>query len=116
MVNFEENNKPDAVSIDENSDKSSDNSKIGKEEPEERKGFTSTDSAYLEKLEFRPELRKTWLNFFVTRFRVVSLLIILISVWGLYSFFKLPRESNPEVKIPIAVITDVYPGASPADV
>jgi multidrug efflux pump subunit AcrB len=78
--------------------------------------FTSTDSAYLEKLEFRPELRKTWLNFFVTRFRIVALLIVLISVWGLYSFFRLPRESNPEVKIPIAVIAAVYPGASPSDV
>ncbi|MFA5872302.1 MAG: efflux RND transporter permease subunit [Parcubacteria group bacterium] len=86
------------------------------ENPEEEKKFTSTDSAYLAKLEFKPELRKTWLNFFVTRFRIVSLLIILISAWGLYSFFRLPRESNPEVIIPVAVITDVFPGASPADV
>jgi len=83
---------------------------------DKKPGFSSTDSAYLEKLEFRPGLRKTWLNFFVTRFRVVALLIILISAWGLYSFFRLPRESNPEVKIPIAVITDVFPGASPSDV
>jgi multidrug efflux pump subunit AcrB len=86
-----------------------------KEKPNDQK-FTSTDSAYLEKLEFRPELRKTWLNFFVTRFRVVGLLIAIITAWGLYSFFQLPRESNPEVKIPIAIITDVYPGASPSDV
>ncbi|MDD3486995.1 MAG: efflux RND transporter permease subunit [Candidatus Moranbacteria bacterium] len=78
--------------------------------------YTTTDSAYLDRLEFKPELRKTWLNFFVTRWRVVALLILLVSVWGIYSFFQLPRESNPEVKIPIAVITDVYPGASPSDV
>jgi multidrug efflux pump subunit AcrB len=57
-----------------------------------------------------------WLNFFVKNFRVVILLIIIISAWGTYAFIKLPRESNPEVKIPIGIVTTVYPGASPADV
>lgn len=76
----------------------------------------SSDSAYLEKLEFSPELRKTWLNFFVSNFRVVILLIILISGWGIFSFLQLPRESNPEVKIPTAIISAAYPGASPSDV
>jgi HAE1 family hydrophobic/amphiphilic exporter-1 len=76
----------------------------------------SSDSKYLERLTFRPELRETWFNFFVTNFRVVVLMILLICAWGLYAFFSLPRESNPEVKIPIAVVTTVYPGASPSDV
>ncbi len=78
--------------------------------------FKSSDLAYLAKLKFRPELRKTWLNFFVVNFRVVVLMIALLSAWGIYSYLKLPRESNPEVKIPVAVITDAFPGASPADV
>ncbi|MEI8103807.1 MAG: efflux RND transporter permease subunit [Candidatus Moraniibacteriota bacterium] len=78
--------------------------------------ITSSDSAYLDKLEFAPELRDTWLNFFVSNFRVVILLIVLISGWGLYAFTQLPRESNPEVKIATAVIRVSYPGASPADV
>lgn len=76
----------------------------------------NSDQKYLERLEFSPELRKTWLNFFVSNFRVVILLIVLLTSAGIYSFFKLPRESNPEVKIPIAVVTAVYPGASPSDV
>ncbi|NTU67205.1 MAG: efflux RND transporter permease subunit [Candidatus Moranbacteria bacterium] len=75
----------------------------------------TSDSAYLDRLEFKPELRKTWLNFFVTNFRVVVLLIILLSGWGIYSYLQLPRESDPEVKIPVAVITDSYPGVSPSD-
>lgn len=75
----------------------------------------TTDSSYLDKLEFTPELRKTWLNFFVSNFRVVVLLIILISGWGMYSFSQLPRESNPEVKIAMAVISASYPGVSPSD-
>lgn len=76
----------------------------------------SSDSRYLDRLQFRPELRKTWLNFFVTNFRVVILLILVLSGWGIYSFMKLPRESNPEIKIPIAVVFTAYPGASPSDV
>jgi HAE1 family hydrophobic/amphiphilic exporter-1 len=76
----------------------------------------SSDSRYLERLEFNPELKNMWLYYFVKNFRVVVLLILVISAWGLYSFIKLPRESNPEVKIPIALVSTVYPGASPSDV
>jgi HAE1 family hydrophobic/amphiphilic exporter-1 len=83
----------------------------------EKKGeHKSSDYLYLEKLTFRPELRKSFLNFFIVNFRVVILLIALITLWGVYSFIKLPLESDPEVKIPIAVVATVYPGASPADV
>jgi multidrug efflux pump subunit AcrB len=77
---------------------------------------SSSDTRYLERLEFNPELRKTWLNFFVSNFRVVLLLIMIISAWGIYSFLQLPRESNPEIKIPIALVITTYPGASPSDV
>jgi len=80
-----------------------------------KNAHVSSDSLYLEKLEFRPELRKTWLNFFVTNFRVVLLLIALIALWGSSSYNALPRESNPEVKIPIAVVSTLYVGASPQD-
>lgn len=75
----------------------------------------SSDSAYLEKLEFDPQLKKSWLSFFVTNFRVVILMIMLLSGWGLYAFSQLPRESNPEVKIPIAVVSVTYAGVSPTD-
>jgi multidrug efflux pump subunit AcrB len=76
----------------------------------------SFDQLYLARLQFDQRLKKMWLSFFVYRFRVIILMIALISVWGVYSFLKLPRESNPEVKIPIAVVSTVFPGASPADV
>ena len=76
----------------------------------------TTDQLYLEKLEFKPELRNSWLNFFVSNVRVVALLILLLTAAGLFSFFTLPRENSPEVKIPIAVVSTVYPGASPSDV
>lgn len=79
-------------------------------------GVKTSDHLYLEKLEFDPELRKSWLNFFIVNFRVVILLIMLLTGLGIYAFSVLPRESNPEVKIPIAVVMTTYPGASPADI
>ncbi len=78
--------------------------------------YVSSDQRYLAQLEFNPELRKSWLNFFVTNFRVVVLMILALTAWGVYSFTVLPRESNPEVKIPMAMVVTVYPGASPADI
>ncbi|MFA6422023.1 MAG: efflux RND transporter permease subunit [Candidatus Buchananbacteria bacterium] len=75
----------------------------------------SSDYKYLENLTFDKSLKKGFLYFFVKNIKVVFLLLLLISAWGIYSFVNLPRESNPEVKIPIAIVTDVYPGVSPAD-
>ncbi|MFZ1735808.1 MAG: efflux RND transporter permease subunit, partial [Candidatus Moraniibacteriota bacterium] len=77
---------------------------------------TSSDSEYLRKLEFDPALRKSAFNFFVTRPRVILLLITAITIWGLWSFFQLPRESNPEIKIPVGIVITPFPGASPSDV
>lgn len=76
----------------------------------------SSDSHYLSKLSFDEGLRQGFLNFFVTHTRVVILLILLISGWGAYAYSVLPRESNPEVKIPYVIVSTVYPGASPSDV
>jgi len=83
---------------------------------QESSGNRTSDHLYLEKLEFNPQLRQGWLNFFIVNFRVVVLLIILLTGLGIYAFTALPRESNPEVKIPIAVVMTIYPGASPADI
>ncbi len=86
----------------------------------EKKGseesFESSDLLYLQKLKWDPELKKSWLSFFVSNFRVVMLLIMLSAIWGVYSFVSLPRESNPEVKIPVATVFTMLPGASPSDV
>jgi HAE1 family hydrophobic/amphiphilic exporter-1 len=83
---------------------------------ESEHNHSSSDSRYLDTLVFEPELRKGFLNFFVSHTRVVILLIILLSGWGIYAYNVLPRESNPEVKIAMAIVSAVFPGASPSDV
>ena len=55
-------------------------------------------------------------GFFVNNWRVTLLTIIAFFVAGTASLIALPLESDPEVKIPIAVVSTAYPGASPADV
>jgi multidrug efflux pump subunit AcrB len=55
-------------------------------------------------------------GFFVTNWRVTILTILILIIGGFGSLLSLPLESDPEVKIPIAVVSTVYPGASPADI
>lgn len=76
----------------------------------------NSDALYLEKLTFHEDDRKSFLNFFIVNFRVVILLIIMLTGVGIFSFLKTPREMNPEVKIAMGFVSTAYPGASPADV
>lgn len=46
----------------------------------------------------------------------VYLLTVLITIIGVFSYLTLPKESFPEVEIPIFSVVTVYAGASPADI
>jgi len=61
-------------------------------------------------------IRGTIFGYFITHFRIVTLIIASILLLGVFALINLPRESDPEVKIPIAVVSTFYAGASPADV
>ncbi len=45
----------------------------------------------------------------------VYVLMVLIAVAGITSYVSLPRESFPEVKIPLIFVYTLYPGVSPED-
>lgn len=59
--------------------------------------------------------RKSWIGFFITNYRFTYLIMLLIIVFGFFAIFTLPKEAQPEVKVPYAVVTTTFPGASPAD-
>jgi multidrug efflux pump subunit AcrB len=61
-------------------------------------------------------IKGTSFGYFITHFRIVTLIIASIFLLGFFALMNLPRESDPEVKIPIAVVSTFYAGASPADV
>ncbi len=46
----------------------------------------------------------------------VFVLIVFIIIAGLMSYFSLPREAAPDVKIPFMIVTTLYPGVSPEDI
>jgi len=46
----------------------------------------------------------------------VFVLFFLITVGGLISYFRLPKESFPEMEIPMIAVNTIYPGVSPADI
>jgi HAE1 family hydrophobic/amphiphilic exporter-1 len=59
--------------------------------------------------------KKSWIGFFITNYRFTYLIMLLIIVFGFFAIFTLPKEAQPEVKVPFAVVTTTYPGASPSD-
>ncbi|MCB9802396.1 efflux RND transporter permease subunit [Candidatus Nomurabacteria bacterium] len=61
------------------------------------------------------KIKRSFLGYLITHFRVIVLLMVTIFSLGLVAVFNIPRESDPEVKIPIAVVSTFYAGASPQD-
>ncbi len=47
---------------------------------------------------------------------LVLLLALFTFIFGLVSYLQLPRENNPDVKIPFVMVTTPYVGVSPEDV
>nr|HPO06107.1 efflux RND transporter permease subunit [Candidatus Gracilibacteria bacterium] len=62
------------------------------------------------------QARSSFWTYFIGNWRVTLLIIVFLVISGIISLFTLPLESDPEVKIPIAVVTTVYPGAAPTDI
>ncbi len=53
---------------------------------------------------------------FVGNRALVYVLVACSVLFGLITYFALPREAQPDVKIPVVLVSTPYPGVSPADV
>jgi multidrug efflux pump subunit AcrB len=73
-------------------------------------------SVYLRRLKFPPALLNSWIAKYFTNLRLIILIILAISVFGITSLLGLPRNLYPDVTIPDIIVTAVLPGAGPADV
>ncbi|MFA7682209.1 MAG: efflux RND transporter permease subunit [Candidatus Peribacteraceae bacterium] len=62
------------------------------------------------------QAEQSWYAFFLQHWNIAVLVLMGITFGGIVSVANLPLESTPEIKIPIGIVTTVYPGASPADV
>ncbi|KJS86225.1 MAG: hypothetical protein JM58_07290 [Peptococcaceae bacterium BICA1-8] len=61
-------------------------------------------------------MEKGPIYFAIKNRRVVIFLLIFILLFGLYSYENIPKQENPEIVVPFAYISTVYPGASPEEV
>ncbi len=55
-------------------------------------------------------------NFFLSRRAFTILTIVSLLAAGTYALFAMPKESTPEIVIPIGVVTTILPGATASDV
>jgi len=55
-------------------------------------------------------------NFFLQNNRFTYLLIIALIGFGIYAINDIPKESAPDISIPIGIVTTVLPGANSEDV
>lgn len=77
---------------------------------------TRKKASYLSSLRFDPSLLDTWYAKYIVQIRLVLMLIFFIIAIGFYGYSNLPRRLNPEIKIPIVIVSSVLPGASPEDI
>lgn len=55
-------------------------------------------------------------QFFINKGAFTYLIVIALTLFGGYALSVIPRESSPEVQIPIGVVSTVLPGASAIDI
>lgn len=47
--------------------------------------------------------------------KITLLTILVLTLFGVYSYYTSPKQEAPKIEAPIAMITAIYPGASPED-
>lgn len=73
-------------------------------------------TTYLKKISFDAQLNNSLIAKYLRNVRLVILVIAIIIVLGIISFFSIPRVLNPSINIAIVNIATVLPGAGPDEV
>jgi hydrophobe/amphiphile efflux-1 (HAE1) family protein len=55
-------------------------------------------------------------DFFLNRPRIVTMILIFLSIIGISATLLLPKEATPDVTIPMAFVQVIYPGVSSEDI
>ncbi len=65
--------------------------------------------------ELRSHVESGFLGFWVRKYRISYLIVLLVTVMGLLAAFAIPKESSPSINLGIISIVTVYPGTNPED-
>lgn len=66
--------------------------------------------------ELRSHVESGFLGFWVRKYRISYLIVLLVMVMGLLSAIAIPKESSPSIDLGIIAISTVYPGTNPEDI
>ncbi|HQB85288.1 MAG: Swarming motility protein SwrC [Parcubacteria group bacterium ADurb.Bin247] len=56
------------------------------------------------------------MSFFIKNYRFTYLILVGISIFGIFAILQMPKESAPEVDIPVIVVSTILPGAGSENV
>ncbi len=70
------------------------------------------ESKYFKRLKFDPKLSESLMGKILRNPRLLILFILAIIYVGINAYTYLPREINPQIEIPVVLITAPYPGAN----
>lgn len=73
-------------------------------------------TTYLKKLRFDPTLNDSLFARYLRNSRLVILTVLLLAGVGIVSYLTIPRVLNPQINIPIVIVSTTLPGASPDDI
>jgi multidrug efflux pump subunit AcrB len=59
--------------------------------------------------------KRIW-EFFIDNFRFTMIFLLGIVLFGAFSILQIPKESQPDIDIPVVVVTTFFPGANAEDV
>lgn len=48
--------------------------------------------------------------------KITFFFVIVLSIFGLYNYWLMPKQENPQITPPVAKVTVIYPGASPEEI
>ena len=57
-----------------------------------------------------------WIKILIHRPALVTVIYLILILFGAYSFSKLPIDILPDMEVPVVTVVTVYPGASALDV
>lgn len=68
-----------------------------------------------EKSSLRTQLYSDFYGFWVKNYRIGIMAVIMIALLGISGLFSIPKESSPDIKFGIVMISTAYVGVSPED-